>query len=210
MPDPSTLAVFVAACFVLLITPGPAVLFIVTRSLDGGPSAGIAATLGVATGTLCHVTAAALGLSTLLLTSALAFNVVKYAGAAYLIYLGIRSVTDSEAYQPVHLAGARTLPRIWVEAIMLQLLNPKVALFLVALLPQFIDPSKGEPSLQVFVFGITLVALGLITDGSYAVGSSVARKWLQNAPVIRGQRRLAGTLLVGLGVAAALSGPTDR
>lgn len=210
MPDLSTLVVFLVACFVLLITPGPAVLFIVTRSLEGGPSAGIAATLGVATGTLCHVTAAALGLSTLLVTSALAFNIVKYAGAAYLIYLGIRRLTATEAHQPSEFAAARTWRRIWMEGIMLQLLNPKVALFLFALLPQFIDPSKGEPALQVFVLGMTLIILGVITDGSYAVGSGVARKWLQHPQVVRGQRRLAGALLITLGIAAAVSDSNNR
>jgi threonine/homoserine/homoserine lactone efflux protein len=210
MPELSTLVVFLVASFVLLITPGPAVLYIVTRSLDGGSSAGVAATLGVATGTFCHVTAAALGLSTLLVTSALAFNVVKYVGAAYLIYLGIRRFTATEAHRPSMAPATNTLRRIWIEGIMLQLFNPKVALFLFALLPQFIDPSKGEPALQVFVLGIILLTLGIITDGTYALGSGVARKWLRHPQVVRSQRRLAGGLLIGLGIAAAVSDSSHR
>ncbi len=93
---------------------------------------------------------------------------------------------------------------------MLQLLNPKVALFLFALLPQFIDPSKGEPTLQVLTLGIILMALGIITDGTYALGSGLVRKWLQHPQVIRGQRRLAGGLLIALGIAAAVSDSSNR
>ncbi len=210
MIDLSTLVVFLTACLVLLITPGPAVLYIVTRSLDGGPSAGVAATLGVATGTLCHVIAAALGLSTLLITSALAFNMVKYLGAAYLLFLGIRAFTATETNQPSAVAAAKTLGRIWVEGVMLQLLNPKVALFLFALLPQFVDPARGTPALQIFVFGVILLSLGIITDGTYALGSGVARRWLRHPKFVRGQRRLAGGMLIGLGIAAALSDSSNR
>jgi threonine/homoserine/homoserine lactone efflux protein len=210
MLDATTLVVFLVACFVLLITPGPAVLYVVTRSLDGGPSAGVAATLGVATGTLCHVTAAALGLSTLLVTSTVAFNVVKYVGAAYLVYLGIRNFQATELHQPFMAPPTKTLRRIWIEGILLQLLNPKVALFLFALLPQFIDPSKAEPALQAFVLGIVLLTLGIVTDGTYALGSGVARKWLRHPKVIRGQRRFAGGLLIALGIAAAVSDSSNR
>ncbi len=210
MIDPSTIAVFVAASFVLLITPGPAVLFIVTRSLDGGSHAGVAATLGVATGTLVHVTAAALGLSTLLVTSSSAFNVVKYLGAAYLIYLGLRSLTTRESPIPSGTPAAKSLRRIWVEGIMLQLLNPKVALFLFALLPQFIDPSRGQPALQMFVLGLVLLTLGVVTDGAYALGSGAARKWLRHPTVLRGQRRLSGGVLIALGIAAAVSDAGGR
>lgn len=207
MADIHTLIVFLLVSFVLLVTPGPAVLYIVAQGLDTGRAASLVATLGVAVGTFCHVAAAALGLSALLVSSALAFNVLKYAGAAYLIYLGIRTLMTGARGRPTEIVKAKTLRRIWSEGVLLQVLNPKIALFFFAFLPQFVDPSRGGVTSQFFVLGLIFVGLSILTDGLYALSSGAARKWLrQDQLFVRGQRYLTGGILIGLGVATAVTG----
>ncbi len=144
----SALAVFVTAAFVLLITPGPAVLYIVARSVDQGWLAGIVSVLGTGVGTLFHVVAAALGLSALLLSSVLAFNIVKYLGAAYLMYLGIRKLLIRD---PLHQLETHHQPlsSIFYQGMLVNLLNPKTALFIFAFLPQFVDPVRGSVAAQI-------------------------------------------------------------
>ena len=207
MPEPSTLAVFVLAAVALLVTPGPAVLYIVARSVEQGRWAGLVSALGVHVGTLVHVAAAALGLSALLVSSALAFDIVKYLGALYLIYLGIRRLLTSDAAAAASAAAPRSLRRLFAQGIVVNILNPKTALFFLAFLPQFADPSRGQLGLQILVLGLIFVALGVVSDGLYAVLAGTAGGWLkQGGRFLRVERYVTGGVFVGLGLTAAFAG----
>ncbi len=207
MFDAVNLGLFVVASVVLLVAPGPAVLYIVARSLDQGRTAGLVSVAGVALGSLVHVIAAALGVSALLISSATAFRVVKYVGAAYLIYLGIRrlvggdDVAAGEAEQTV-------LRRVFTQGIMVNVLNPKIALFFFAFLPQFVSPDTGSVALQVLALGFLFVLMGLISDSVYAVlAGTLGTAMRRRAWVGRLQRYVGGSTLLGLGVLAAVGGP---
>src|SRR5882672_2049067 len=160
----ATLSVYVTAALALLLTPGPAVLYIVTRSIDQGRKAGLVSVLGIELANLCHVIAASLGLSAILLSSALAFNVVKYAGAAYLVYLGIRKLTGRDTAPDSVAVERKSLRRIFSQGIVVNLLNPKTALFFFAFLPQFVDSSRGSVALQILLLGLIFVTMGTVTD----------------------------------------------
>lgn len=202
----SQLALFVAASFALLITPGPAVLYIITRSLDQGRTAGIVSVLGIQCGTLFHIAAAALGLSALLLSSTLAFNIAKYLGAAYLIYLGIRKYLEKDPVEEIEIE-VQPLRRIFYQGMVVNLLNPKTALFFFAFLPQFINPSLGSVSGQILLLGIIFVGLALLSDGAYALLAGSLRPLLRGSQqVVRRQRYFAGTMYIALGITAALAG----
>jgi threonine/homoserine/homoserine lactone efflux protein len=207
MPDPRTITVFVLAALVLLVTPGPAVLYIVARSIDGGRKAGLISTLGISVGTLLYVAAAALGVSALLVSSALAFNIVKYLGAAYLVYLGVQKFLARQGPGQPDAFKGRELTRVFTQGVLVNLLNPKTALFFFAFLPQFVDTARGPVAAQVLFFGTVLVLMGLISDGLYALMAGSAGDWLKgNSRFLRGQRYFSGSVLIALGVAAALSG----
>jgi threonine/homoserine/homoserine lactone efflux protein len=207
MPSPTDYGLFVVAALVLLLIPGPAVLYIVTRSIDQGRAAGLASVLGVTTGTLIQVTFAAVGLSSVVLASAVAFDVVKYLGAAYLLFLGIKRLLSR---QTVELGGSReprTLRRLYTQGVVVNTLNPKTALFIFALLPQFVDVDAGRVWLQVLVLGLTLCVLGLTCDGMYAFAAGTAADRLRGSRTMaRIERWVGGTVLVGLGVFAAAVG----
>src|SRR4051812_1223815 len=168
MPEPSTLLVFAAASLALLVVPGPAVVYIVTRSLSQGRAAGVVSMLGVQTGGLVHVAAAAVGVSALIASSATAFAVVRYAGAAYLVHLGVQKLRRP-ADTPLVAIQPRTRGRLYREGIVVNVLNPKTAIFFLAFLPQFVDPDRGATAVQVTVLGLLFVALALVSDGAYAV-----------------------------------------
>jgi threonine/homoserine/homoserine lactone efflux protein len=207
MPSGSTLALFLVAALALLLTPGPAVLYIVTRSIDQGRLAGIVSVLGIGIGTLFHVTAAALGASALLMSSALAFSVVKYAGAAYLIYLGVRKLLERQDTSQPEANGQRNLKRIFSQGVLVQLLNPKTALFFFAFLPQFVDVSRGAVAVQILFLGGLFAVLGILSDGSYALLAGTFGRWLKgNARFLRAERYFAGGIYVALGITTALSG----
>ena len=207
MPDPQALAVFVAAALALLITPGPAVLYIVARSLDQGRLAGLVATLGISAGTLFHVGAAAFGVSAILVSSALAFSVMKYLGAAYLVYLGVRKLLERDPAEALEIGGSESHGRLFRQGVVVSVLNPKNALFFFAFLPQFVDVERGAVAGQVFLLGSLFVAMALLTDGSWALLAGAARSWLRsNLGWLRAQRTFAGCVLIGLGVATALGG----
>jgi threonine/homoserine/homoserine lactone efflux protein len=208
MPDASTLAVFAAAAFVFLIVPGPAVIYITTRSMDQGRAAGFASVLGIHTGTVIHTAAAALGLSALLASSAAAFTTVKLLGAGYLIFLGVRRILFPE---PVENGQApsrrRSLWRIYGQGVVVNVLNPKTALFMLAFLPQFVEPSAGPVTSQILVLGGFLMLLGLVSDGTYALVAAGLGSWLRNSPgYLRFQRYVTGGVLMALGVTAAATG----
>jgi threonine/homoserine/homoserine lactone efflux protein len=207
MPDAAALAVFSVASLALLVVPGPSVLYIVTRSITQGRMAGVVSVLGVHVGTTVHIAAAALGLSALLMRSVVAFNVVKYAGAAYLIYLGIRKLRESDDRDTFGKVPKQSLGRIFRQGIIVNVLNPKTALFFFAFLPQFVDVQNGSPRLQMIVLGLVFIGLGILSDGTYALVSSVLGDRLRSSErFARRQRLFSGGVYVGLGVTAALSG----
>lgn len=215
--SPSTLALFLPAVFLLLITPGPVVLYIVTRSIDQGRAAGLVSVLGSEIGNLVHVLAAALGLSAILLSSTLAFDVVKYLGAGYLIYLGIRKLAAREdaARDAAQTVERAPLKRIFLQGIAVAVLNPKTALFFFAFLPQFVDRSRGQVALQILLLGLMMLVLAIISDSCYALAAGAAGRWLRgtargtardSAIFLRAQRYVTGTVYIGLGVAALFAG----
>jgi threonine/homoserine/homoserine lactone efflux protein len=211
MPSPATYGLFCLAALALLVIPGPAVLYIVGRSIDQGRAAGVASVLGVTTGTLIQIFFAVIGLSSLVLASAVAFDVVKYVGAAYLVVLGIMRLRSARQT----LLGAererKTLRRLYTQGVIVNTLNPKTALFIFALLPQFVDVDAGHVPLQVLALGLTLAALGLMSDSAYAVvAGTVADRLRGSRAVARIERWLGGSVLIALGlVAAATSRPTS-
>lgn len=210
-PDAGTLALFAGAAVALLVIPGPAVLYIVTQSIEHGRGAGLVSMLGVQVGGLVHVAAAALGLSALLVQSAVAFNVVKYAGAAYLIFLGLRKLLLRERFETTGERPPRRLDRLFAQGIVVNVLNPKTALFFFAFLPQFADVSRGSVGLQIAVLGVLFILIAVVSDGMYALAAGTASGWLRgNARFLRAERWISGTVLVGLGVTAALSAPQRK
>lgn len=207
MPETSTLLLFAAAAVVLIAAPGPNLIYIMTRSIAEGRRAGLVSGLGVETGTLVHVSAAVIGLSALIASSATAFAVVKYAGAGYLIYLGSRALRRREEAPPP--AAGRRLPlrRAYRQAVLVQILNPKVALFFLAFVPQFVDPAGGPAWQQIIVFGAVLSMLGVVINSVYAVAAAGAGDWLRARPQLLGRERyLTGPVYIGLGLGAALTG----
>jgi threonine/homoserine/homoserine lactone efflux protein len=194
---------FVGVSVALLAVPGPAVLYIVTRSVDQGRAAGLMSMLGIETGTLAYALAAAAGLSGLIAASSTAFATIRYAGAVYLVYLGIRKLVEPE--DPHELAPVPS--RLFLNGLLVQVFNPKVAIFFVALLPQFVDSARGPIAAQMLVLGSTFTLLALLTDSAYALAAAALRGWFRGGT--RARRRLAklsGGVYVGLGVYAALSG----
>ena len=211
MPEASTLALFTVAAITLLVIPGPSVLYIVTRSVDQGRAAGLASVGGIHVGTLVHVAAAALGLSALLVSSATAYNAVRWVGAAYLVWLGIQRLRarDEELLATAGGPGGdrHSLRRVFAQGIVVNVLNPKTALFFFAFLPQFVDPSRGSVPFQVVVFGVAFVVLGFLSDGAYAMAASTGAGWLRRRPgVARTSRLVSGGVLISLGVTTALAG----
>jgi len=207
MTEPGRYALFVVAALALLVVPGPAVLYIVTRSIHQGRRAGLVSVLGIHLGTLVHIAAATAGLSALLLSSATAFSVVKYAGAAYLIGLGLFTLLSRKGEAEIALGGERRLRRVFAQGVVVNVLNPKTALFFLAFLPQFVDPGHGHATLQIAMLGLTFVALGLVTDSSWALAAGAAGDVLRRSRhFARVQRYVSGTVFVGLGVVAALAG----
>ncbi|HEX3745970.1 MAG TPA: LysE family translocator [Bryobacteraceae bacterium] len=208
LPPPRDLWVFITASLVLLFIPGPAVLYIVARSVDRGRKAGMASACGIATGGLSHVLAATFGLSALLLSSTLAYSAVKFAGAAYLVYLGIRKLRERPAAEGVQHAQPASLRRIYAQAILVQVLNPKSALFFFAFLPQFVSSARGPVIPQFLALGLLFAAMGLTSDSLWALTAGSAGAWVQRNPTfLRHQQYVSGTVYIGLGLAAAASGP---
>ena len=209
MPDPTTYGLFVAAGLLLLIVPGPAVLYVVARSVEGGRLAGLVSVLGVELGTIVHVAFATAGLSAIVASSATAFGVVKWLGVAYLVWLGLGRLFSREGGEETPAAEREgRLTRIFAQSVLVQVLNPKVALFFLAFLPQFVDPSRGAAWAQVMVLGATLALLGLVTDGLYAILGGTVGGWLRrrSAGFHRGERYVSGSVYLALGAAAAASG----
>jgi threonine/homoserine/homoserine lactone efflux protein len=206
MLDLTHLPLFLLASALLLLTPGPAVLYIIARSVDHGRRAGLVSVCGIEVGNLVHVLAATLGLSALLLSSALAFTIVKYLGAVYLVYLGLRKLFTRQAIPGPGKRQPQSLGRIFSQGVVVATLNPKTALFFVAFLPQFVDPSEGAIAGQLMVLGCIFVLLGLISDSMYALVAGTVGQWLKGSrSAVRAERYVVGSVYIGLGVTAALA-----
>lgn len=207
MPAAESLAGFIAAALVVLVIPGPAVLYILATSLGQGRRAGLVSVLGLSAGALVHVAAATVGLSAILLASATAFTAVKLAGAAYLIYLGVKSLLTPPRKSGVAAPPRRALRRIFADGVLVSILNPKIAVFFLAFLPQFVQPGSGPVPAQVLFLGLLYVGLALLTDGTYAMLAGYLRHWLSGrvpgGPV---PRYASGVLYIGLGIGTALTG----
>ncbi len=205
---PANLPLFMTATLVLLLTPGPVVLYVVARGIDQGRKTGIVSAASVALGDFCHVLAATFGLSAILLSSALAFDIVKYLGAAYLIYLGIRKLLDRQSVQSSEdQTEPGNLRRIFRQGVLVAVLNPKTALFFMAFLPQFVDPTRGAIPAQVLFLGLVFVAMSTTTNSSYALLAGTVGHWLKgNRRFLQVQRYVTGTIYIGLGLTAALAG----
>jgi threonine/homoserine/homoserine lactone efflux protein len=207
IPGTANLSLFVVAAVALLVVPGPAVLYIVARSVEQGRLAGFVSDLGIHSATLVHVLAAALGLSALLASSALAFAVVKYAGAAYLIWIGLKKIlgrVEAGEVKALKPAGYR---RLYRDGFIVNLLNPKTALFFLAFLPQFVEVDRGHVVSQIVFLGLLFTSLGFVSDGCYALAASAAGNWLrQSRAYLNFERYVSGVIFIGLGLTAAFAG----
>jgi threonine/homoserine/homoserine lactone efflux protein len=203
----SSFLIFLLAALVLLLVPGPAVIYIVTRSIAQGRKAGIASVLGIELATLCHSVAAAFGLSAILVASSMAFNVVKYMGAAYLIYLGVKAIISKSDAVQIENAVPPNMRQLFRKGFIVNILNPKTALFFYAFLPQFVDPGRGSTIMQILFLGGLFAALATITDSTYAlVTSGIGKLITQRAGFQKIQKYVTGGIYVTLGVAAAVTG----
>ena len=206
MPAVETLVPFAIACAGLVAIPGPAVLYIVSRSALHGRHAGLVSVAGIETGNLVQVLAATAGLAAIVASSAVAFSVVKYAGAAYLVYLGVRTILEGATSAGDAEPRRRSGRRLYLEGVAVGSLNPKLALFLLAFLPQFVDPGAGPVWIQTLVLGTVFSLVATLGDSLYALvagtAGSVVRRRLGRGG---GLSRASGGLLIGLGAWAALA-----
>lgn len=203
MISPSVVVAFSAATLALLLLPGPAVLYIVTRSATQGRVAGLVSVAGIHVGTLVHIAAAMVGLSAVLAASATAFTVVKLAGAAYLLWLGVSALLASRRHgteAPAAEIDHRPLRRVFVDAVVVNVLNPKTAIFFLSFVPQFIDPAAANPTWHLAQLGALFIVLGVLSDGLFALLGDWAGARLTGSTVRRRrQDTVAGTTYLGLG-----------
>jgi threonine/homoserine/homoserine lactone efflux protein len=208
MPDIATLALFCASSLALLLVPGPAVLYIVTRSVAQGRGAGMVSVLGVHAGSVVHVVAAALGISALLAASSVAFTMLKFLGAAYLIWLGVRKLMErpgGEAQAAEMVPTSKT--RLFWEGFVVNVLNPKTAIFFLAFLPHFVVPAAGPVAPQIVLLGVLWIVLGLASDAGYALlSAALAGRMRGSATAHRRLNVGSGLIYLALGATAALTG----
>ena len=203
MPSTTTFALFCAAALALIVVPGPAVTYVVTQSIDKGRGAGLVSALGVACGGLVHVAAAVAGLSALIASSASAFTVVKLAGAAYLVAIGLWRLAGRGDAEEGEVEAVPAHRLFWQGAVV-NVLNPKTALFFLAFLPQFVDPDRGPVALQAAVLGTVFVVLAALSDSTYAVVSAALADRVRGSSRARRVRRyVSGSIFVALGITAA-------
>lgn len=211
MPPLQHLAAFFTFSIVLLLVPGPAVLYIATRSATQGRRAGLVSVLGITSGGLLHVIAAAVGVSALLAQSAAAMQYVRWAGAAYLIYLGIQRfrragdpIVEENAPEP------QPLWSIYREGVIVNLLNPKTALFFLSFLPQFVDISRGPVAPQIIFLGMAFISMAFVTDSIWAIAASAVGTLARRPKSARIAAYLSGGVYLGLGVATLMSGRNSK
>ncbi|MFC2079453.1 LysE family translocator [Candidatus Bipolaricaulota bacterium] len=206
MPQIINFGLFLAASVLLIVTPGPDMMYVIARGMGQGRKAGLLSALGVCTGLLLHVLAAALGLSALLRTSLIAYSIIKYVGAAYLVYLGVRALLNQRQRGEVQRRTESSGRRIYLQGVLSNVLNPKIALFFLAFLPQF-SPTRGTSTFIPMLFlGLTFTALGIVWLASIACLSGSLGRWLStNRRASRVMRSISGIALIGLGVRIALA-----
>ncbi len=212
MPEPSAFLLFLAASMVLLVVPGPAVFFIVTRSVAHGRTAGLVSVLGIHTGSVVQVAAAALGVSAVLAASATAFSIVKYLGAAYLLFLGLqRLLRRSDGEEEQALFRRTPAARFYGQGIIVEIFNPKTGIFFLAFLPQFVNPAGGPVAIQIAFLGACFIALGVVSDSAYALlADTLAARLRRSASARKRLSRASGVIYLGLGASAALAGNGGR
>jgi threonine/homoserine/homoserine lactone efflux protein len=211
IPSHSSLLLFVSAAVVLLVIPGPAVFYILGRSIGQGRGAGLVSALGISVGSLFHTAAAPIGLSALLMSSAIAFSAVKYLGAAYLIYLGVQKLRQEDPVEVSATPPRVKLSRIFTQGIVVNVLNPKAALFFFAFLPQFVDPARGHVAAQIVFLGVLFALLGVTSDSLWALSAGTVANWFRrNARAMRAQRYISGGMLISLGLATAFAGSSTK
>lgn len=207
MPTLTTLFLLVTITVLVCIVPGPDMLYIISRSTGQGRSTGVVSCLGIATGGLLQTTAVALGISSLFLVVPIAYDIIKYVGAAYLVYLGIRFILSREEMLASSRDGKADFRKAFLQGSLTTLLNPKVALFYVAFLPQFVDPTRGHVPLQLLILGLLFNITSLAVDTSVALLASLLGTWLKRrSGAAKLIHWLTGSVLVGLGVRLAFSG----
>ncbi len=201
----TNIMLFFVASWVLIVTPGPDMLYVITRGIAQGKIAGMLSALGVTFGLFVHTALAALGLAVLLQTSAIAFAVVKYAGAAYLIYLGIKAFKDTSSFRLEAKHEPVSYGTLFLQGMLSNLLNPKIAMFFLAFLPQFVNSERGNVSIQMLALGLTFAFFGLIFLSIVGYFSGRIGHWLlSRANIASNIRWLTGSVLMGLGVRLAL------
>lgn len=208
MPDLNTLALFSLACLALTATPGPDMLLIATRSIGQGRAAGFATLAGIQAGTYAHALAAALGLSQLFLLVPIAYDVVRFAGAAYLLFLAWQAFTAKTLLVPMASGRhARPASQMFRQGLLTNLLNPKMALFVLALFPQFVEPARGWVAVQVLILATVLNAIGLVVNGIVILAASRAGSAMfERGALRRWPHYLLGTVFAGLAIRLALDG----
>ena len=208
MPSTDTLLVFTAAALLLNVSPGPSNFYVMSRSLSQGVGAGVISASGLAAGSMVHVIAATLGLSAIILASATLFTILKYAGAAYLVWLGIQCFRNAGGTQKTEVVGAapKSSKAIFLESVMVEILNPKTALFFLALLPQFVDPAAGSVTTQFLILGLIITLSGLPCDALIAVtAGGLARVLKEGSEFRRMLDWVSGSVLIAVGAFVAIA-----
>jgi len=211
MPDPTQLALYLAAAFALAVTPGPGIFYVAARTLAGGRAEGVASSFGTGLGGMVHVLAGSLGVSAILLASAELFTALKLTGAAYLVWIGLRTIQAARREAATVLPGRAATPpvgprRAFREGVVVEALNPKTAAFFLAFIPQFIDPADGNVALQFVVLGFLSVVPNTLADIVVAFAASRIRDGAAARPVlIRRLREGSGAAMMALGVGLTLA-----
>jgi threonine/homoserine/homoserine lactone efflux protein len=211
LPHAPSLLLFIVGSLLLLVIPGPAVFYVLSRAIGQGRAAGVVSAAGISVGTLFHVAAAVLGISALLVSSARAFQTVKIVGAGYLVFLGVRMLLRREDETAPAAETGHSYRRIFAQGVLVNILNPKSALFFLAFLPQFVEPARGHIAIQIFSLGVLFATMGLLSDSSWAlVAGTLAGKLKSNLRWRRTQKNISGGALIALGLATAFSGSAAR
>jgi threonine/homoserine/homoserine lactone efflux protein len=211
MPELTEFAIYFAAAFLLAITPGPGIFYVAARTLAGGRSEGIASSFGTGLGGMVHVVAGSLGVSALVLASAELFTALKLLGAAYLVWIGIRTIQSARRDAATALAGGAPTPPIGIrrafrEGVLVEALNPKTAAFFLAFVPQFVDPQAGSVAMQFVALGFVSVALNTLVDIVVAFAAGGVREGAATHPIlIRRLRQGSGGAMIALGIGLTLA-----
>ena len=211
MPDLTQFTIYVAAALLLAITPGPGIFYVAARTLAGGRAEGVASSFGTGLGGTVHVLAGSLGVSAIVLASAELFTALKLAGAAYLVWIGFRTIQAARRDSSAELAGEAATPpmgprRAFREGVLVEALNPKTAAFFLAFIPQFVDPDRGHVAVQFMLLGFVSVALNTLADIAVAFAASRIREGAAARPMlVRRMREAPGGLMVALGIGLALA-----